>query len=72
MSKRGIDIFHDHLAVCRQCREHPFALCAEGFKRLQAAAGANHPMVELEAVVDASKREGPSDRRRADAEAAGI
>lgn len=29
-----MDAFHAHLDVCKQCREHPFELCAEGRKRL--------------------------------------
>ena len=24
--------FHDHLDVCEQCREHPFDMCAEGWR----------------------------------------
>ena len=32
------NVFHDHLDVCAQCREHPFALCPEGFQTLQEAA----------------------------------
>ncbi len=35
-----IAAFHEHLDACSQCRNHPFALCAEGAKRLlKAAAG---------------------------------
>lgn len=30
----GIEKFHKHLDVCRQCREHPFALCLEGSRLL--------------------------------------
>lgn len=26
--------FHDHLDACRQCREHPFNLCATGARLL--------------------------------------
>lgn len=32
------DEFHDHLALCRQCREHPFALCSIGAWLLRQAA----------------------------------
>lgn len=31
------NIFHDHLDVCRQCREQPFNLCPIGEKALKAA-----------------------------------
>jgi hypothetical protein len=31
------DVFHAHLDVCRQCREHPFALCVEGEKAVRSA-----------------------------------
>jgi hypothetical protein len=30
--------FHEHLDECRQCREHPFALCPYGAKALQREA----------------------------------
>lgn len=30
--------FHAHLDHCRQCREHPFALCPLGARLLVAAA----------------------------------
>lgn len=30
--------FHDHLDVCRQCREHPFDLCPVGAPLLEARA----------------------------------
>lgn len=30
--------FHAHLDICAQCRDYPFALCAEGARRLQKAA----------------------------------
>ena len=32
------DIFHAHLDVCQQCREHPFDLCKEGAVLLREAA----------------------------------
>lgn len=32
--------FHAHLDACRQCREHPFALCVEG-QRIILEAAAN-------------------------------
>lgn len=37
-TKSAMDRFHDHLDVCDQCREHPFALCREGDRLLTAAA----------------------------------
>jgi hypothetical protein len=30
--------FHDHLDVCKQCREHPFGLCPIGAAALQQEA----------------------------------
>ena len=33
----AFDSFHDHVDMCVQCREHPFALCIRGFQLLQAA-----------------------------------
>lgn len=35
-----MSVFEDHLAVCRQCREDPFDLCAEGQLRLREAVDA--------------------------------
>ena len=35
--------FHDHLDVCKQCREHPFALCAAGEKLLVEEVGEGIP-----------------------------
>ena len=29
--------FHDHLDVCKQCREHPFGLCSVGARLLREA-----------------------------------
>lgn len=34
----SIAAFHAHLDACSQCRNHPFALCAEGARRLEKAA----------------------------------
>ena len=31
------NVFHDHLDVCKQCREHPFALCPVGADALEQA-----------------------------------
>jgi hypothetical protein len=31
-------LFHNHLDVCDQCREHPFNLCSTGDKLLKDAA----------------------------------
>jgi hypothetical protein len=28
--KPDVNAFHDHLDVCKQCREHPMNLCAVG------------------------------------------
>lgn len=33
-----MDAFHAHLDICQQCRDNPFALCAEGSKLLHQAA----------------------------------
>jgi predicted anti-sigma-YlaC factor YlaD len=30
--------FYEHLDKCKQCREHPMELCAEGARLLQQAA----------------------------------
>ncbi len=30
--------YHEHLDVCRRCREHPFALCPDGARLLREAA----------------------------------
>jgi hypothetical protein len=35
---QDIQNFHDHLDRCEQCRNHPFALCAKGYKLLVIAA----------------------------------
>ncbi len=40
-----IQKFHDHLDVCRQCREHPFDLCPTGATLLRAAARLQTPNV---------------------------
>lgn len=32
-----MNVFHDHLDVCAQCREDPFNLCVEGQRRLKEA-----------------------------------
>jgi hypothetical protein len=34
-----VDLFHDHLDECEQCREHPFDLCPEGQKRMANVGG---------------------------------
>lgn len=37
--------FHDHLDVCRQCRERPFDLCPAGEKLfLEAISGEAKPL----------------------------
>lgn len=33
-----MNAYHDHLDRCAQCREHPFALCAEGAAALRKEA----------------------------------
>lgn len=33
----GRNVFHDHLDVCRQCRENPLGLCSEGRDALRRA-----------------------------------
>lgn len=32
------NVFYDHVDVCKQCREHPMALCAAGARLLREAA----------------------------------
>lgn len=32
------NVYHDHLDVCVQCREHPFGLCSSGERLLREAA----------------------------------
>lgn len=36
--QKTVNEFHDHLDKCRQCREHPFALCLEGTRLLKQEA----------------------------------
>ena len=36
LSEGAAKAFHDHLDVCRRCREQPFNLCPTGAARLQA------------------------------------
>lgn len=33
------NVFHQHLDVCSQCRNNPFALCPEGARTLHQAVG---------------------------------
>ncbi len=35
---KRITNFYDHLDVCKQCADNPFALCVEGAKLLREAA----------------------------------
>jgi len=35
-----IDKFHNHLDVCKQCRDNPFGLCTVGASLLQQAGSA--------------------------------
>jgi hypothetical protein len=37
-----INKFHDHLDICKQCREHPFDLCPVGVAAMRNAAAAIH------------------------------
>ena len=37
MSASFRDVFSDHLDVCQQCEQHPFALCAEGERLIRQA-----------------------------------
>jgi len=39
------DAFHKHLDGCDQCRNHPFALCADGDVLLRAAG------IEVRAIL---------------------
>ena len=41
--------FHAHLDKCAQCEQHPFDLCAEGVKLIEAAATDN-------SIVNAARR----------------
>jgi hypothetical protein len=45
--------FHNHLDVCEQCRENPFALCATGAQLLrEAATGGERPSpMKLDAEI---------------------
>jgi hypothetical protein len=38
--------YHDHLDICRQCREHPFNLCTEGAQILKNEV--NKPLTGVE------------------------
>lgn len=40
MPDRVADPFHDHLDICRQCRENPFRLCPTGARLLKQAGEA--------------------------------
>jgi hypothetical protein len=40
------NVFHQHLDVCKQCREQSYNLCPEGSIKLQLAAG--EAVAELE------------------------
>ena len=46
--------YHDHLDRCTWCREHPFALCAEGARALREAASVPVPL----SAFDAGWRDG--------------
>jgi len=41
------DVYHAHLDVCSQCRNHPFNLCREGVQKLHEAVG-SAPLPETE------------------------
>jgi hypothetical protein len=43
--KTDPDIFHNHLDICKQCRENPFGLCVIGSNALLRATGnENNPL----------------------------
>lgn len=50
--KTGIQHFHAHLDVCKQCANNPFDLCPEGVKRLKEAAAINNPALTIMAKVN--------------------
>lgn len=37
MSAPRANVYHAHLDVCEQCREHPWKLCADGARLLSEA-----------------------------------
>lgn len=46
------NLFHEHLDECQQCRDHPFALCPTGDRRLRAAAlGEEDSLVLLDEIT---------------------
>jgi hypothetical protein len=53
--------FHDHLDICKQCREHPFSLCLVGEKKMKEAIALladSDPLLAY--AVEKSEREGRS------------
>lgn len=36
--KSALDVFLEHLDVCDQCREHPFALCRTGYELIRKSS----------------------------------
>lgn len=48
----AIDIFHSHLNICDQCREHPFDLCTVGGPLLVKAAGTAKVVDAYEHIIN--------------------
>jgi hypothetical protein len=49
VDRSAADAFHDHLDVCKQCRENPFSLCRVGLPLLTATMAKPAPRLSPEA-----------------------
>ena len=56
----AIDVFHAHLDVCRQCREHPFALCKFG-EALLLKTAEDDALEGVKKILGATPRRSTSD-----------
>lgn len=45
------NVFHDHLDVCKQCREHPFNLCLAGAAAMQSEIAIHSTHVDEKGVL---------------------
>lgn len=45
------NIFHDHLDVCKQCREHPFNLCVVGLAAMRSEIAIHSTRVDNNDVL---------------------
>ena len=43
--------FHDHLDVCKQCREHPFDLCTVGVAAMRSKIAIHSTRVDENGVL---------------------